>query len=77
MTKYWANAIAIDETTGRPKRLFTYNALASIEACDDCFMTWGLHKDPNKRYPYRLLITWIDAVYDCGSRKMIHKKEYI
>lgn len=77
MTKYWPNAIAIDETTGRSKRLFTYNALDSIAACDNCFMTWGLHNDSNKRYPYRLLITWIDAEYDCGSRKMIHKKEYI
>ena len=71
MTKYWANAIAINQI-GKPTRLFTYNALTSIEECDKEFISWG-----GKHYGYTLLITWIDAIYDCGSRKMIHKKEYI
>lgn len=70
MTKYWANAIALN-ALDKPTRLFTYNAVNSIAECDEIFMKWAT------KYPYKLLITWVDAVYDCGSKKMIHKKEYI
>ena len=69
MTQYWPNAIVVNQI-GKPERLFTYSACNSIEQCDKVFDGWKNH------YEYKPLMTWIDARYDCGSKKVIHKTEY-
>lgn len=69
MTYYWANAIAVD-SLGKPTRLFTYTACTSIEHCDRAFTNW------ERNHGYKLLISWVTAVYKDKSKKIIHKKEY-
>lgn len=71
MNIYWPNMYCV-KNSGEIIRHFTYNACKSLNEAKKAISFWNDNMPDNQRP----IISWIDAHYDNGGKKIVSKKEY-